>query len=170
VPDTSENPKRAVDAGTPVTAAQAAALDASEEFQRRLMTVHAPEFAAIDLTMAQAKLLYVVAATAELSMSSIAHRLGVTLSTASGAVDHLVSAGYLTRADDPANRRQVRVSVTPAGFERLEQLRELSSRQLTALFSVVSDDDLAIVERATRIMTDALSHLDTTTPDPEEPR
>jgi DNA-binding MarR family transcriptional regulator len=120
------------------------------------MSVHAPEFAALDLTMAQAKLLYVVSAAGELTMSDIAQRLGVTISTASGAVDHLVGLGLIGRSDDPANRRQVRVSVTELGHDTLEQLRELSTRQLRALFDVLDDDDLAVIEHATRLMTHAV--------------
>lgn len=131
-------------------------MEAFAAFEQRLMAVHAPEFTAVDLTMAQAKLLYVVTAAGDLSMSEIAQRLGVTISTASGAVDHLVSAGLLDRIDDPANRRQVRVSVTPFGLETLERLRELSTRQLRALFDLVGDDDLADVERAIRILTEAV--------------
>jgi DNA-binding MarR family transcriptional regulator len=131
------------------------ALSAFEAFEQRLMALHAPEFTSIDLTMAQAKLLYVVTASGDLSMSEIAQRLGVTISTASGAVDHLVSIGLLSRIDDPANRRQVRVSVTPLVAETLERLRELSTRQLRALFDVCGDDDLAVVERAIRILTEA---------------
>jgi DNA-binding MarR family transcriptional regulator len=133
------------------------ALEAFEVLQQRLMAVHAPEFTSVDLTMAQAKLLYVVTASGDLSMSEIAHRLGVTISTASGAVDHLVSVGLLSRIDDPANRRQVRVSVTAFGLETLEQLRELGTRQLRALLEVVGDDgDLAVIEHAMRILSDAL--------------
>ena len=131
-------------------------LEAFEAFEQRIMAVHAPAFTSVDLTMAQAKLLYVVTATGELTMSEIAQRLGVTISTASGAVDHLVSIGLLSRVDDPANRRQVRVSVTPLGGETLEQLRELSTRQLRSLFEVVSDDDLEVIERAIRILTEAV--------------
>jgi DNA-binding MarR family transcriptional regulator len=133
------------------------ALDAFEVFESRLMAVHAPEFTAIDLTMAQAKLLYVVTATGDLSMSEIAGRLGVTISTASGAVDHLVSLGLLDRIDDPANRRQVRVSVTPFGRQTLEQLRELNTGQLRALFDLVGDTDLAVVEHAIHILSDAIA-------------
>ena len=133
------------------------ALEAFEVLQQRLMAVHAPEFTSVDLTMAQAKLLYVVTASGDLSMSEIAHRLGVTISTASGAVDHLVSVGLLSRVDDPANRRQVVVSVTPFGLETLEQLRELGTRQLRTLLEAVRDDgDLALIERAMRILSDAL--------------
>ena len=131
-------------------------IEAFEAFQQRLMSVHAPEFAALDLTMAQAKLLYVVTAAGELTMSEIAQRLGVTISTASGAVEHLVGLGLIGRSDDPANRRQVRVSVTKLGHDTLERLRELSTRQLRALFDVLEDDELAVIERATRLMTRAV--------------
>jgi len=132
------------------------ALDAFELLQQRLMAVHAAEFTTLDITMAQAKLLYVVVAAGELSMSEIAQRLGVTVSTASGAVDHLVNVGLLARSDDPSNRRQVRVSVTPLGMQTLEQIRELGTRQLRMLFELVSDEDLEVIERATRIMADAV--------------
>jgi DNA-binding MarR family transcriptional regulator len=142
------------------------ALEAFDAFEHRLMSLHAPEFAALDITMAQAKLLYVVTAAGELTMSEIAHRLGVTISTASGAVEHLVAIGLLARHDDPANRRQVRVSVTPDGRDALEQLRELSRRHLRALFDLLGDTDLAVVDRAIRILTDA---ADRAAPSPSEP-
>ena len=141
------------------------ALETFEAFQQRLMSIHAPDFAALDVTMAQAKLLYVVAAAGELSMSEIAQRVGVTISTASGAVDHLVAAGLLARGDDPTNRRQVRVSVTPRGIDNLEQLRELSLRQLRQLLERVPDDDLEVVERATRILMASIEAADASGPE-----
>jgi DNA-binding MarR family transcriptional regulator len=121
------------------------------------MALHATEFTALDITMAQAKLLYVVANAGELSMSEIAMRLGVTVSTSSGAVDRLVELGLLARTNDPTNRRQVCVSVTERGTATLEQVRELSNRQLRMLFELVGDEDLDVVERATRILADAAS-------------
>jgi DNA-binding MarR family transcriptional regulator len=132
------------------------ALDTFEAFQQRLMSLHAPDFAALDVTMAQAKLLYVVAAAGELTMSEIAQRVGVSVSTASAAVDRLVAGGLLARSDDPTNRRQVRVSITPTGIDNLEQLRELSLRQMRELLERVPDDDLAVIERATRILMAAI--------------
>ena len=133
------------------------ALDAYEALQQQLMSVHAPEFAALDITMAQAKLLYVVAVAPDATMSEVAQRLGVAISTASGAVDHLVVAGYLTRFDDPTNRRQVRVSVTPHGLATLEGLRELGTRQLRSMLERINDEDLETVEQAMRIMTVAMT-------------
>lgn len=133
------------------------ALAAMEAFQERLMALHASEFTTLDITMAQAKLLYVVATAGQPSMSEIAQRLGVTISTTSGAVERLVELGLLARTEDPANRRQVRVSVTDAGRATLEQVRELSTRQLHVLFEHLDDRDLGVIERAIRIMTDAAS-------------
>jgi DNA-binding MarR family transcriptional regulator len=136
--------------------AVAAALAAFEDFQRHLMAVHADEFTAFDLTMAQAKLLYVVTVGGELNLSEIASRLGVTASTASGAVERLVELGLLSRTDDPSNRRQVRVSATQLGIATIEQMSELSARQLRALLATIEDGDLEVVQRAIRIMIAAL--------------
>jgi DNA-binding MarR family transcriptional regulator len=130
---------------------------AFEAFQLRLMAVHVDEFTTLDLTMSQAKLLYVVMAAGELSLSEIAGQLRVTASTASGAVDHLVGLGLLSRIDDPANRRQIRVSVTALGMQTIEQLRELGARQLRELLAVISDDDLEVVARSVQILSDAVT-------------
>ena len=136
--------------------AVAAALAAFEDFQHHLMAVHADEFTAFDLTMAQAKLLYVVMVGGELNLSEIASRLGVTASTASGAVERLVELGLLSRTDDPTNRRQVRVSATPLGTAAIERMSELSARQLRALLVTIDDADLDVVQRAIRIMIEAI--------------
>jgi DNA-binding MarR family transcriptional regulator len=72
-------------------------------------------------------------------------------------VDRLVELGLLERSDDPANRRQVRVSVTDTGRRSLEQLQELNTRQLRALFELISDEDLEVLEQATQILTEAAS-------------
>ena len=130
-----------------------------EAFQHSLMAAHADEFTTVDLTMAQAKLLYVVMAAGELSLTEIAGRLRVTPSTASGAVDHLVGLDLLTRADDPANRRQIRVSITGT-----------ASRRSNGSASSGAPDDGAVLrdqrrrprrpERAIGIMSDAVATLE----------
>jgi DNA-binding MarR family transcriptional regulator len=137
--------------------AVARTLASFEVFQRRLMALHAVEFTTLDITMAQAKMLSVVATAGELSMSEIALRLGVTVSTSSGAVDRLVDLGLLARSEDPSNRRQVRVSVTETGTRTLGQLRELSTRHLRNMLELVSDEELDVIERASRILGDAAS-------------
>jgi len=131
-------------------------LAAFERFHHGLMSAHAEEFASVELTMAQAKVIYVVVAGGELSLSEIAQRLGVTMSTASGAVDRLVELGMLSRTAVPTNRRQVSVTATPLGVQTIEQLGELGARQLRAVLDRVADEDLAVVQRAIEILADVM--------------
>jgi DNA-binding MarR family transcriptional regulator len=137
-------------------------LAAFDRFQRRLMSVHAVELAALELTMAQAKLMYVVVAGGALSLSEIAQRLGIGLSTASGAVERLVELGLLTRAAVPTNRRQVTVSATRLGIETIEQFHELGARQMRAFLANVPDAELDLVERAIEILANAVPSVPTT--------
>jgi DNA-binding MarR family transcriptional regulator len=127
-----------------------------ETFMHRLMTTHAPEVNAIDITMAQAKALYVVLAAGQLRMSELAAGLGVTSSTATGLVDRLVDMGLLQRGADPADRRQVVVTTTPAAESTLEHLRELNTRRMRELLGGMTSEDLAVVERAVAILSRAL--------------
>ena len=126
-----------------------------ERFMNGMMSSHAPEFADIDVTMAQAKVLYVLAAAEALRMSELATRLGVSMSTASGAVDRLVDLGLIERRADPSDRRQVFVAVTAAGSDVLERMRELNTRQMRELLNRLRRDDLAAVERAIEVLSQA---------------
>ena len=85
-----------------------------DALMHRLMASHAPELNALELTMAQAKVMYVVMAAGPLRMSELAARLGIGSSSASELADRLVELGLLQRNEEPDDRRQVVVSATPA--------------------------------------------------------
>lgn len=108
---------------------------------------HAPEFLTLDVTMAQMKALYLVAARGSLHMSALADLLGVTLSTGSGLVDRLVDQGLLERRHDELDRRHVMVRLTPSGTDLLERMRELSSRRVRSMLGALDDADLAALGR-----------------------
>ena len=122
---------------------------------QRLADSHAPEFLEIDITMPQAKLLYLLGASGDLHMSAIVARLGVSLSTVSGLVDRVVDHGLATRRDDPADRRQVVVALTPRGAEFIDRFRELNARQMRELLAVVDDAELACVRDALEALAQA---------------
>jgi DNA-binding MarR family transcriptional regulator len=118
----------------------------------RLMATHAPELNTLEMTMSQTKAMYLVLASGPMRMSELAHRLGVTNSTATGQVDRLVELGLLARHEDPADRRQVVVTATDHGAEILERFRELNSRRMREMLARISADDLPTVERALLIL------------------
>jgi DNA-binding MarR family transcriptional regulator len=135
-----------------------------ETLMQRLAGTHAPEFLEIDVTMPQAKVLYLLGAAGELHMSALVAHLGVSLSTVSGLVDRVVDHGLATRHDDPADRRQVVVGLTPAGSAFIDRFRELNARQMRDLLGHLGDAELADVGRAFATLTEAARRQSATTP------
>jgi DNA-binding MarR family transcriptional regulator len=113
-----------------------------EALMHRMAGAHAPEFLEIPVTMPQAKLVYLLGAAGDLHMSELVARLGVSLSTVSGLVDRIVEAGLATRHEDPADRRQVVVGLTPAGASFIDRFRELNARQMRELLEQLADHEL----------------------------
>jgi DNA-binding MarR family transcriptional regulator len=118
-----------------------------------------PEFLDVSITMAQAKVLHVVATAGDIHMSALVQTLGVSLSTVSGLVDRLVEHGYVTRRDDPADRRQVLVSPTRAGIELLERFRDLNGTHLRTILGRLVPADLAALDRGVNALADAAREL-----------
>ncbi len=151
---------------TPNQPADGASLDriigTFDRMMHKLMADHAPEMTAIDLTMSQAKALYLVIAAGELRMSDLAARLGITSSTATGLVDRLVELELLARHEEPADRRQVVVAPTAKAEATVEHFRELNSRRMREMLERVAPADLAVIERALHI-------LDAVLPEPAAP-
>jgi DNA-binding MarR family transcriptional regulator len=127
-------------------------LEAWEGLMLRLMSRHAPEVTALDITMAQAKALYLVFAAGELRMSELAARLHVTSSTATGQVDRLVELDLLERHADPNDRRQVVVTATPRAMANIDQMRELNARRMRDLLGRIEPSELATIERAITLL------------------
>lgn len=107
-----------------------------------------PAFLDVSLTMAQAKVLFLVEAVGELHMSELVARLGVSLSTVSGLVERLVDQGLVSRHHDPADRRQVVVTATAPGAALVDRFRQFGVGELQALLNALSDEELGDVRRA----------------------
>jgi DNA-binding MarR family transcriptional regulator len=75
--------------------------------------------AAHGLTSTSIGVLGVLAGTDAVSHRELSAQLGVTPATLTPVVDALEGSGALTRERDPADRRVVRLSITPAGRDRL---------------------------------------------------
>jgi len=124
---------------------------------------HAPEFFETAVTMSQAKLLFLLSVAGELHMSDLVVHLGVSLSTISGLVDRVVDHGLATRREDPADRRQVLVGLTPAGTDFVDGFRDLNARQMRDLLERLDDAELEHVRHAisalARVAADIPAHL-----------
>ena len=74
--------------------------------------------------------------------SELAQFLRVSPSSAAQLTDRLEKAGLLTREQDKKDRRMVRLSLTKKGFEELEYLKDKMYREVSQVFSCLSEKDL----------------------------
>jgi DNA-binding MarR family transcriptional regulator len=145
-----------------------------DELMATIAAGHAPEFATLDVTMAQMKALYLVSARGAIHISALAELLGVTLSTGSGLADRLVDHGLLERRQLEHDRRHVVVSLTPAGTSLLERMRELGTGRVRSMLGEIDDADLAALERILgsfirQVAAQSARSAPTSTPDPSAP-
>ena len=113
-----------------------AELEAVEAACRVLVAISAQSIAAVEhiVDLAQFRALVVVASRGSVSLGELAEASNTHLSTASRICERLVTANLLHRTDDPANRRQLILTLTPKG-RRLVQ--DVMRRRRAALASVV---------------------------------
>jgi DNA-binding MarR family transcriptional regulator len=105
--------------------------------------MHAPEFLEIDVTMSQAKVLYMVDLRPGINMSAVAAQLHVGLSAASGLVERLVEHGYLARREDPTDRRQHLLTLSPEGARVIGRVRELNVNQMNRMLLGLTSAELS---------------------------
>lgn len=125
-----------------VRATTASILERFRGLLRQATLWQQPDILGLDVTMSQAKCLFVVCLHPDIAMSALAAQLGVGPSTTSGIVDRLVEHGYLMRREDPSDRRQQLVSLTDSGRDVTERFRRFSADRLAELLVGLSQPEL----------------------------
>jgi DNA-binding MarR family transcriptional regulator len=103
-----------------------------------LMTEHLREVTGNRLTLAQLKVLKLVAESGRLGISDVAHLLGISSPAASKAVDRLVQGNLLHRTPAKTDRRGIRITPTEEGAELLARYEEATENALDSLFDGIS--------------------------------
>ena len=99
--------------------------------------------AASDLTLAQFRVLVLVAAGDERS-SLLAERLAVAKPTITAVVDGLVERGFVAREAVAGDRRSIRVALTPAGVAALGAAEQEMSETLARIFEHARERDALV--------------------------
>ena len=146
-------------------------LELFHALMRDIAESHAPEFLGVDITMSQAKALYLLSVRPGVSMSSIAAELGVGASAVSGLIDRLVAQGYVEREEDPEDRRQQLVTITDAGTATLDSMREMRAKVTLRLLKGLDDHELEAFRTSLVALDREVQRLDaTTSPDSRSER
>ena len=103
------------------------------------------------VTLAQCHVLLEIAGST-LSLTGLSEALDLDRSTLSRTVDSLVKAGLVERSDDPADRRSLRLALTPSGAAKVGFIDESCNRYYAALLEGLGEDDLQHVMRGVEIM------------------
>jgi DNA-binding MarR family transcriptional regulator len=97
-----------------------------------------------------------------LTAGELALEAGLTSGAVTGVIDRLERAGYARRAADPGDRRKVKVEVTPAFYQRAEEiwapLKQEWDVVLARRFTARELDDVIAFLRATNDL--ARRHLE----------
>jgi DNA-binding MarR family transcriptional regulator len=93
---------------------------------RVLVAVAAQSVASVEdrVTLPQLRVLVMITSRGPQNLASVAEALGVHPSNATRRCDKLVEAGLIDRSDDPADRRNLILRLTPSGRELVQQMTE----------------------------------------------
>ena len=112
----------------------------------------------LDFTLPQFMVLYYLSRHREesLTVSQLAAVIALSQPATSQLIDRLLQRGLLIRRENPEDRRQKLISVSPDGLalaDRIEGQREVTMRRM---FSQLSPADLLRMERALNEMAEIL--------------
>lgn len=93
-----------------------------------------------DLTLAELVALHALAHH-PLTIAELAEMLYRSNSAASRAADRLVRDGLVSRQEDPADRRQKRLTLTAEGEALLGEMQRIRSGRVQAAFARLEDDE-----------------------------
>jgi DNA-binding MarR family transcriptional regulator len=110
--------------------------------------------AELDLTMPQIRGLFVLNASERgLALTELAPRMGLSVAAAGRSVDGLVRHGLVERAEDPADRRIKRLTITDAGQAAIVRIAE-ARREGFRHFAETLDEDgrVALAQALARVL------------------
>ena len=113
------------------------------------------------LTFPQIIVMYALTWLGPLPISTLAQRLRLSLAATSQLVDRLVESAYVSREEDPADRRVRLVKMRRQGKEFMERLNEMRRRELTEAFDQLPPKVRA---RLTEVLRDAVDSFDAREP------
>lgn len=119
---------------------------------RVLVAVTAQSIVSVEdqVTLPQFRVLVMIASRGPLNLTSVAQGLDVHASNATRLCDKLVQAGLIQRSEDPADRRNIVLRLTAAGYQRVQEVtdqRRAAIAEILANMPAELRDDLVAVLR-----------------------
>lgn len=107
------------------------------------------------VTLPQFRTLVVLDTHGEMNLNRLAEILGVNSSSAMRMIDRLLAAELVTRRENPDNRRQVLLDVTPQAARMVRRVTTRRRREIAQVVDRMPDTDRSGLVAALRAFSDA---------------
>jgi len=138
-------------------AAIARIMAGQRRFQMAMARDRSHPFFSVNLTMSQLKILFALRLHGSQGGHELAQKMGVSPATMTGIVDRLVAGRYVSRNEDPNDRRVRRVELTGHGTEVVEGIITAGEEHTRRLLARLSVEELDVVGDAMEILGRALA-------------
>lgn len=109
-----------------------------------------------NITVKQLKVMLILSQRGSETVTELAHKLGVHISTVTGILDRLVQQKLVQREEDPEDRRHVISRLTPEGEKVLHRLYYgVGQEDLIKRLESIDLEDLRALERGLRAVVSA---------------
>jgi DNA-binding MarR family transcriptional regulator len=95
----------------------------------------------------------------DLSLKALADALNLDKSTLSRTVETMFRDGLVMRAAEPADRRAVRLALSPRGRAKVASINDTCDRYYASLLGQMGESDRRQVVRAVRLLADGMRRL-----------
>ena len=92
------------------------------------------------------------------TLTALAAELGIALGTASETIDRLVELSMVERETNPANRRQIHLSLTPDAAAMAREIGRQRVEQLEEVFDRLTDEEVAGFLKGMDLWVEVLQH------------
>lgn len=110
-------------------------------FAKEFARMQADELYSGKITLQQFLCLTYIFREDELTMTQLAHYMGITTAATTGIIDRLVKSSYVVRVLEASDRRVVKVRLTSKGSNLVEKINTRRRRMLTEIFGRISEED-----------------------------
>lgn len=124
------------------------------------LAVRSIEAAPVDVTVAQHRVLVLLAARGDLTMGELAESLGVNPSNATRYCDRLQRLGLVHRARSADDGRMVQVGLTPAGRSLVSAVTERRRQEVERVLERMAGPDVSRVVAALRAFNRAAGEVE----------
>jgi DNA-binding MarR family transcriptional regulator len=132
-------------------------MECNRHFQEAMARDRAHPFFSANLTMSQLKILFSLRINGASGSQELAQMMGVSMATMTGIIDRLVAGDYVSRREDPKDRRVRRIELTPQAVRLTDEMIIQGEEHQRRLLSRLTVAELSVVADAAQIMQRALA-------------